>query len=96
MFTERFEPPHSLSMSKKKLEPIANINIWSYIFYKTVLCYVQGAQKKLDTASFIEQDQRFRIHIMFLNLVEKSILYLLFYCVFFALSYVQGALVMNL
>ena len=83
-------------MSKKKLEHVANINIWSYIFYKTVLRYVQGAQKKLETASFIEQDQRFRIHIMLLNLVEKSILYLLFYFVFIALSYVQGALVMNL
>ena len=30
LFTERFEPTHSSSMSKKKLGHIANINIWSY------------------------------------------------------------------
>ena len=33
---------------------------------------------------------------MLLNLVKKSALYFLFYFVFTALSFVQGALVMNL
>ena len=33
---------------------------------------------------------------MLLNLVKKSVLYFLFYFVFTALSYVQGALVMKL
>ena len=49
-------------MSKKKLGHIVNINIWSYnpkfsekTFFKTVLCYVHGAQEKLEIASFIEQ-----------------------------------------
>ena len=65
MCTERFEPPYSLSMSKKKLGHITNINIWSYnlkfsektvlYFHFTALCYVQGARKKLKITSFIEQ-----------------------------------------
>ena len=68
LYTERFEPPQSLSMSEKKLGHIANLNILSYIivlfyfilnlveklFYKTVLCYVQGARKNLEIASFIQ------------------------------------------
>ena len=68
LYTELFELLQSLSMSKKKLGHIANLNILSYIivlfyfilnlvkklFYKTVLCYVQGARKKLEIASFIE------------------------------------------
>ena len=33
---------------------------------------------------------------MLLNLVKKIVLYFIFYLVFIALSYVQGALVMNL
>ena len=76
--TERFEPPHSLSTSKKKLQiqiqiHIANINIWSYnlkcsektalYFHFTARCYVQGTQKKLKIASFIEHAERFRMHI---------------------------------
>ena len=35
-------------------------------------------------------------HIMLLNLVKISALYFLFYFVFIALSFVQGALVTNL
>ena len=64
LFIERFEPPHSLSKSQKKLGHIANINIWSYnlkfsektvlYFHFTALFYVQGARKKLKIASFIE------------------------------------------
>ena len=64
LFTQRFEPPHSLSMSMKKLGHITNINIWSYnlkfsektvlYFHFTALFYVQGARKKLKIASFIE------------------------------------------
>ena len=30
LFKEHFEPPDSLSVSKKNLGRIANINIWSY------------------------------------------------------------------
>ena len=30
LYRERFEPPQSLSMSKKKLGHIANLNILSY------------------------------------------------------------------
>ena len=62
--TERFEPPHSLSTSEKKLGHIKNINIWSYnlkfskktvlYFHFTALCYVQGVRKKLKIASFLE------------------------------------------
>ena len=62
--TERFQPPHSLSTSKKKLGHITNINVWSYnlkfseksvlYFHFTALCYVQEAQKKLKIACFIE------------------------------------------
>ena len=54
---KRFESPHSLDTSKKKLRHIANINIWSHnlIFSEkivlylhfTTLCCVQGARKKL-------------------------------------------------
>ena len=64
VYTERFEPPHSLSTSKKKLGHITNINIWSYnlkysettvlYFHFIALCYVQDAEKKLKIASFIE------------------------------------------
>ena len=76
--TERFEPPHSLSTSKKKLQiqiqiHITNINIWSYnlkcsektalYFHFTARCYVHGTQKKLKIASFIEHAERFRMHI---------------------------------
>ena len=54
-----------LSTSKKKLGDIPNINIWSYnfkfsekktvlYFHFTVMCYIQGARKKLKIASFIE------------------------------------------
>ena len=56
--TERFELPHSLRTSKKKLAHIKNINIWSYNlkfsekFYTS--SYVQGARKKLKIASLIE------------------------------------------
>ena len=62
--TERFESPNSLTTSKKRLRHTTNINISSYNLkfnQKTVLyfrfiaqCYVQGAQKKLKIASFIE------------------------------------------
>ena len=45
LFKEHFEPPDSLSMSKKNLGRIANINIIilnlvKKLFYTTVLSYV--------------------------------------------------------
>ena len=62
--TERFEPLHSLTTTKKKSGHTININIWSYnlkfsekivlYFHFIALCYVQGAQKKLKIASFQE------------------------------------------
>ena len=62
VYTERFEPPHSLSTTKKKLGHITNINIWSYnlnfsektvlYFHFTALCSVQGARRKHKIASF--------------------------------------------
>ena len=62
--TERFESPHSLTTSKKKLGHTTNINIWSsnlkfsektvLYFHFIALCYAQGAQKKLKMASFME------------------------------------------
>ena len=56
LFTEGFEPPHSLSMSKKKkIFGLIVLNFVKKLFYKTVLCYVQGTRKKLEIASFMEQ-----------------------------------------
>ena len=57
---------------------VANINIWSYnlkfsekivlYFHFTAIFYVQGARKKLKTASFIEHAIRFRIRIIIINI----------------------------
>ena len=61
LYTERFEPPQSLSMSKKKLGHIANLNILSYIivlfyfilnlveklFYKTVCAMCRVLERTL-------------------------------------------------
>ena len=34
---------------------LITLNLVEKLFYKTVLCYVQGAAKKLEKASFIDQ-----------------------------------------
>ena len=93
--TERFEPPPSLSTSKKKLGHIANINIWSYnlkfsekivlYFHFFALCYIQGARKKLKTASFTVILKDFG-YILQLSVFHTMLLNVVFYTSFFILA----------